>query len=354
LGEQFLGSWQDKDGVGETTLVAEQGKPKVRKVEVPYILNLSPSAVSHHPPVTAYHLENKQAKVSLEGHNGQKSHFSGNKIEVRQSGHALLRVPSVDKKGETLYLITLPQLVLYGILTGSPYIELQSNSYICSSTGYLATISYAGKGYFSGKAHCFKAAIAPASHPTQALYSIEGEWSGTSKFKGASPSGGKDAQFWDANTDKIEVSVKPVEEQGDMESRKLWKKTADGIKSQNYDAASKDKTRIEVSTKEPEVFLQNDADFSAFTRTSNARSARTSWPMVHRISSSTLCTSMTTRSTTNWLPSSVTSPPTRRPTVASRGCTRQPLDLVLSLSPFSSTPLRSVNCRCWNCAANRQ
>jgi hypothetical protein len=184
--------------------------------------------------------------VSLEGHSGQKSHFSGKSIDVKQVGHAMLRVPSVDKKGETIYLITLPQLVLYGILMGAPYIELMGNSYICSSTGYLSTIQYHGKGYFSGKAHCFKAAISPASHPTQALYTIEGEWSGKSKYKGASPSGGKDGLFWDATSDREEISVKPVEEQGEFESRRLWKKTADGIKSQNYDAASKDKTRIEV------------------------------------------------------------------------------------------------------------
>lgn len=191
-------------------------------------------------------MENAKQKISLEGHSGQKSSFSGKSIDVKQVGHAMLRVPSIDKKGETLYLITLPQLVLYGILMGAPYIELTGSSYICSSSGYLTTIHYAGKGYFSGKAHVFKATISPFNHPTQALYSIEGEWSGTSKYKGASPSGGKDAVFWDASSDREEVSVKPVEEQGDMESRKLWQKTADGIKSQNYDAASKDKTRIEV------------------------------------------------------------------------------------------------------------
>jgi len=192
-------------------------------------------------------LANEKAGVSLEGHSGQKSSFSGGSIKIKQVGHAVLRVPSSDKKGETLYLITLPHLNIEGIVWGSPYIELAQSSYICSSTGYLSTINYAGKGYFSGKAHTFKATISPSSQPGHSMYAIEGEWSGVSKFKGASPSGGKDAVFWDASSDREEVSVKPVEEQGDKESRKVWKKTADGIKSQNYDAASKDKTRIEVS-----------------------------------------------------------------------------------------------------------
>lgn len=202
-------------------------------------------SVSHHPPVTAYNLLNEKGGVNLEGHSGQKSSFSGRSITVRQVGHAVLRVPSTDKKGETLYLITLPTLVIEGLIWGSPYIELSGVSHISSSSGYLATINYSGKGYFSGKAHTYKATVSPSSKPTHPLYTIEGEWSGKSSFKGSSPDGKKDATFWDASVDREEISVKPVEEQGPMESRKVWEKTADGIRSQNYEAASKDKSRIE-------------------------------------------------------------------------------------------------------------
>lgn len=53
--------------------------------------------------------------------------------------------------------------------------------------------------------------------------------------------------FTDATLPRMEVSVKPIEEQGEWESRKLWEKVAKGIRSGAYDEASKDKTRIEVS-----------------------------------------------------------------------------------------------------------
>jgi len=43
--------------------------------------------------------------------------------------------------------------------------------------------------------------------------------------------------------------VKPIEQQGNWESRRLWEKVAKGIRSGNYDAAAQDKTRIEVSRK---------------------------------------------------------------------------------------------------------
>lgn len=197
--------------------------------------------------MTAYHLENAKAGVSLEGHSGQKTTFSGRSIQVKQSGHATLRVKPAGSEEEEIYLITLPTLTIEGLWYGSPYVELHGSTHIASTSGYLATINYTGRGYFSGKSHSFKATISPISQASQALYTIEGEWAGVSKFKGKSPhkGSGKDDVFWDAGQGREEVSVKPIEEQGQMESRKVWKTTAEGIKTGNFDIASKDKTRIE-------------------------------------------------------------------------------------------------------------
>jgi hypothetical protein len=102
LGEQFIGKWSDKDGSGETELIAEQ--------------------VSHHPPVTAYWIHNAKAGVTLEGHSGQKTAFSGRSINVKQVGHATLRVAN-SSGAEDLYLITLPNLVIEGLWYGE-YAEL--------------------------------------------------------------------------------------------------------------------------------------------------------------------------------------------------------------------------------------
>ena len=114
--------------------------------------------VSHHPPITAYHLDNPDAGVSVEGHSGQKTSFNGRSIQVVQVGHAMLRV-KLEEGGEETYLITLPTLHIDGLWYGSPYIELAHTSYIHSTTGFTATINYAGKGYFSGKPHSFLSLI---------------------------------------------------------------------------------------------------------------------------------------------------------------------------------------------------
>ena len=53
----FYGYWPDVNGRGRTNLVVEQ--------------------VSHHPPITAYYLENESKGLKLQGHSAQKTSFSG-------------------------------------------------------------------------------------------------------------------------------------------------------------------------------------------------------------------------------------------------------------------------------------
>ena len=55
LGELFYGHWPDRGGRGRTELVVEQ--------------------VSHHPPITAYYISNKEKGLALQGHNAQKTSF---------------------------------------------------------------------------------------------------------------------------------------------------------------------------------------------------------------------------------------------------------------------------------------
>ena len=87
---------QSSQDLGTTSLVSEQ--------------------VSHHPPVTAYFIENRKHGVSLSGHNGQKSGFSkaNMALTVRQVGHSLLKLKEHDEH----YLITLPTLRLEGLIYG--------------------------------------------------------------------------------------------------------------------------------------------------------------------------------------------------------------------------------------------
>jgi len=222
LGEQFIGSWPAKDERGETTLVSEQ--------------------VSHHPPITAYFLENRQARVTLQGHCAQKASFSARTITVRQVGHAILRITLHDNTVEC-YLITLPKLRIEGLWYGAPYVELCEQSFIQSSTGWHASIEYKGKGYFTGKSHTFKAIMADSFESiSKPRHIIEGQWTGSSSY-----TVGNKGVFCDASASGItrEIVIKPIEEQGEYESRRIWKAVADGIRKGDFENATAAKTKLE-------------------------------------------------------------------------------------------------------------
>ncbi|KAF5353276.1 hypothetical protein D9756_003683 [Leucocoprinus leucothites] len=226
LGELFYGYWPDINNRGRTTLLVEQ--------------------VSHHPPITAYVIENKSKGLKLVGHNAQKTSFSSGSIIVRQIGHAILTVSGTE------YLITLPRLRIDGLWYGSPYIELTDTSYIVGG-GFLSTIEYKGKGYFSGKSHQFKATVVPlpgmGGSATKEQV-VEGLWHDKSKYtKGPHASSSATESFHDvASRQKEVVTVvggEPDGSQGDFETRKLWNLVAKGIREGDYEVASKEKSRIE-------------------------------------------------------------------------------------------------------------
>ncbi|KAF8064172.1 hypothetical protein FPV67DRAFT_1671922 [Lyophyllum atratum] len=251
LGELFYGIWPappSNPSQGTTSLLVEQ--------------------VSHHPPITAYVIENKSKGLRLTGHNAQKTSFSAGSIIVKQIGHAVLTVsppPSSSSPTPIEYLITLPRLRIDGLWYGSPYIELADTSYILGGN-FVTTIEYKGKGYFSGKSHSFKATVVPAPGAGGAgtEHVIEGTWHEKSRF--VKSSGGKakhhilsrgqaqahagDEIFHDVSNDgKVEVT--PVgggakSEMGGFETRKLWAAVAKGIREGDFDTASREKTRIEV------------------------------------------------------------------------------------------------------------
>ncbi|KAG9217749.1 hypothetical protein CCMSSC00406_0003562 [Pleurotus cornucopiae] len=238
LGELFYGMWPDKGGRGQTDLLVEQ--------------------VSHHPPITAYVIENKAKGLKLVGHNAQKTSFSGGSIIVKQIGHAILTVKNLSASSAsgsppvTEYLITLPRLRIDGLWYGSPYIELCETSYIVGG-GFVSTVEYKGKGYFSGKSHSFKATVSPAPGAPGREHVIEGLWHTTSKFVKGGVSGKGD--FHDVNGPKEEVTVVagggggdgvPEGEMGEFETRKLWKLVAKGIREGDFESASREKGRIEV------------------------------------------------------------------------------------------------------------
>lgn len=123
----------------------------------------------------------------------------------------------------------------------APHVELYGKSYVQSSTGFFATFEYSTKGWISGDRHRFKAEV--SSEKLKGLTTIKGQWTTKSIIKRY----GEDPEIFIDLTklDRPSVHVKPISEQTPLESRKIWEKVTESIKSGDYSAASAEKTNIE-------------------------------------------------------------------------------------------------------------
>ena len=168
-------------------------------------------------------------------------------------GHALYTLPSRDNE---TYFITLPNLHIENLLYGKPFVELNSATYITSSTGYTAKIDYAGKGWLSGKKNSFTATLHPTGKEKEVLYTAEGQWSDTFTIRqggGSSLSKLKTEplETYDAKTAKITtLTVPPLDQQDPYESNRAWQTVAEGIKKGNMDQVHIEKSKIENAQRE--------------------------------------------------------------------------------------------------------
>lgn len=227
LGELYTGHWEEP-GLGRTEMVSEQ--------------------VSHHPPVTAYCITNEQNRIQLQGYNGQKASFSRT-IHLKQIGHSLLTLyPPGSNEPET-YLITLPALHIENLIYGAPFVELGKYTHLISSSGYVAKIDYAGKGWVSGKKNSFNASLWKEGEGSEKkpLYSFDGQWSSTFSIKeGEGGKRAKDLETVDVKSVKLSKLVTPpIEQQDPLESRRAWGNVAKSIEKGDMDATNAYKSRIE-------------------------------------------------------------------------------------------------------------
>jgi hypothetical protein len=164
---------------------------------------------------------------------------------LKQIGHALLHIDEYDED----CLITLPNLHIEGLITGSPYVELNKNSYIQFSSGYTAKIDYSGKGWLSGKKNSFTATLYPEGKEKEPIYTIDGQW--TDAFTIKDGKGKTVIDTYDPKTTTTTpLTVAALEDQDEMESRRAWKKVADAINKGDMDITAQEKSIIENRQRE--------------------------------------------------------------------------------------------------------
>ncbi|XP_078661674.1 oxysterol-binding protein-related protein 11-like isoform X1 [Branchiostoma floridae x Branchiostoma belcheri] len=197
--------------------------------------------VSHHPPVSAFYAECKEKKICMNAHIWTKSKFMGMSIGVVNVGEGVVH----DITHGEEYTFTLPSAYARSILT-VPWVELGGKINItCAKSGWQAGITFHTKPFYGGKLHHISGEV--KHQPTnRVICKIQGEWNGSIEFTYCNGYRGNDTKVIDtAKLSKIRKKVRPINMQGDFESRKLWQNVTAALKSNDIERATEHKRFLE-------------------------------------------------------------------------------------------------------------
>lgn len=244
LGEIFVGKWKNEtilNDHGESILLTEQ--------------------VSHHPPITSFAIINKKNNVVIQGYNKFKTTFLGNSILIKQLGYTLVLFKNT---GES-FLVTLPDLHIDGFLVGNFSLDLIGKSYVHSSSGYTARLEYQKKKIIGNKRNSFRAEVFYTNPDTsfiKKIASIHGKWSGVSQISTQSNSARSTSSasysfFLDPSVlTPLYLHVKNIENQHQLESRRVWSKVSSAIKKKSVSLIQLEKNKIEFNQRK--LWSKND------------------------------------------------------------------------------------------------
>lgn len=231
LGEVFTCHWDYPDG-SRGYYIAEQ--------------------TSHHPPKSSYFFMVPEHHIRIDGTLKPRSRFLGNSAASMMEGIAILellnRGSGKEGHGER-YVVTQPNMYARGILFGKMKYELGDHSYVrCPENDLVADLEFKTKGYFSGTYNAIGGTIKKES-TGEVLYELSGFWNGEMFIKNAT-TGQKELLFNATNAKHTPPIVRPLEEQGDRESQKLWHSTVQALLARNHELATDEKTKIEDRQRE--------------------------------------------------------------------------------------------------------
>lgn len=202
-----------------------------------YSVRFVAEQVSHHPPVSGFYAECPERKMCVNAHVWTKSKFMGMSIGVTMIGEGLL---CLLEHGEE-YTFSLPCAYARSILT-VPWVELGGKVNVnCAKTGYSAAITFHTKPFYGGKLHRVTAEVKHNASNTVCCR-IQGEWNSILEFTYSNG----ETKFIDLT--KLPVTrkrVRPIEQQGAFESRRLWKLVTEALGEGDIDKATEHKRSLE-------------------------------------------------------------------------------------------------------------
>jgi hypothetical protein len=226
LGEIFTCYWDDLPNGEKAYYVSEQ--------------------TSHHPPKSSYFYLVPNEKIRVDGVVIPRSRFLGNSTAALMEGlgHVIL-----GERDDEIYMMNQPNIYCRGILFGKMKMELGDHIYVkCERTGYEADIEFKTKGFISGSYDVIEGFV-KNTKTGERLYNISGKWNEVMEIKDLKT--GKSTVLFDtANAVRNFPKVRPLNEQFDYESRKLWKPTIDALGNRDHTTATEEKYKVENEQRE--------------------------------------------------------------------------------------------------------
>mmetsp|Transcript_8608 Transcript_8608/g.8499 ORF Transcript_8608/g.8499 Transcript_8608/m.8499 type:complete len:468 (-) Transcript_8608:55-1458(-) len=221
LGELFACYWDNLPGDNTAYYISEQ--------------------TSHHPPKSSYFYLMPERKIRVDGVVIPQSKFLGNSSAALMNGWGHVQLGNRD--GET-YIMNQPNVYCRGILFGKLRYELGDQMIIkCPKNGFEANIEFKTKGFISGTYDAIEGTI-KNTKTGESLYSITGKWNEVMDIKNLA-TGKKEVLFDTSTTRLFEPKTRPLEEQLEYESRRLWAPTIKALGKRDHELATNEKAKVE-------------------------------------------------------------------------------------------------------------
>ncbi|CAH8539042.1 unnamed protein product [Dicrocoelium dendriticum] len=214
------------------------------------IITYCAEQVSHHPPITAFHVESPVNRMRLDSCVHIKSKFQGMSVSVTLFGKTVLHLGEHD--GEE-YHFSFPIAYARSIMK-TPWLELGDKVSInCPQTGYSASVNFFTKPLRGNKLHRITAEVFAPSNtkstsPNNLVARVCGVWNGVMQFEQLGDGG----KSWTIDVTTLPVTpkyVRPIDKQRPEESRRLWQHVTEALHADNIELATEKKREIPFPVK---------------------------------------------------------------------------------------------------------
>ncbi|KAJ2699869.1 hypothetical protein FB645_005166 [Coemansia sp. IMI 203386] len=271
LGEQFFCQWQVGGGeredsesssstngtLGEEAAASDASNDGQTSATVEYITE----QISHHPPVSAFAYRCKERGIEAAGYDHISAKFTGLSASVTTGSFCKGIFITLKNRDDEMYVGIHPMASIVGWLRGSLKVQLVESSYIvCEKTGLATIVEFKEERWFGKNKEnvCGKVfRYDPSKHGDQiaqwklkdipkscaVVATFGGNWD---KRVAVKRTGSQERTLIDLSDLPVaEKTVKQLEEQGELESRKIWNPVATSMLQGKFGEATQLKRDIE-------------------------------------------------------------------------------------------------------------